>query len=57
MAPEVFDEDSEAIFARSFDIKEKRVDPGMLTKAHALLKPLMLRRLKVWVCVARSWWW
>lgn len=50
LLPDVFDEASGEIFAGCFNInsfQEKRVDPIMLGKAHTLLKPFMLRRLKV----------
>jgi len=45
--PDIFDEDSGAIFDSSFDWKNKTVDPHRLQKAHALLQVFMLRRLKV----------
>lgn len=45
--PDVFDEESGDIFGSGFNLADKTVDPALLGKAHALLKPLMLRRLKV----------
>ena len=48
LLPDVFDQTAEDIFSRCFNIGiEKRVDQAMLAKAHALLQPFMLRRLKV----------
>lgn len=47
LMPDIFDEDSGAIFDSSFDWKKKTVDPQRLQKAHALLQVFMLRRLKV----------
>ena len=47
LLPDVLPEGCEPIFSRSFNLVEKTVDPAMLAKAHALLKPFMLRRLKV----------
>lgn len=38
-------EDSE-VFDQCFDLTHHKVDPAMLEKAHHLLKPFMLRRLK-----------
>lgn len=47
LMPDVFDEGSEPIFTRSFNLADRIVDADMLGKAHALLQPFMLRRLKV----------
>jgi hypothetical protein len=41
-------------FDGCFDLTKSVVDTGMLTKAHSLLRPFMLRRLKVVAAIALS---
>lgn len=48
MLPDVFDDDSGDIFDSAFQWQEaKTIDPVILEKAYHLLKPFLLRRLKV----------